>query len=253
MKKKKILIFGASGFIGTYLSDELHRLGYRVTASDISPFGEKYFAKKRIPYIHVDITKTKEFNKLKRTSFDVVIHLAAWQPANVSERNNDLAKYIDTNVIGTLNILEYCQTQTQTLSKLIYATSHRNTQGMWASKKGKPIKESDGESIKYSGEYAMFSISETAAQNAVHFYRNQYGLQGIIFRLPPVYGFGPHTQIFRDGKPIKTGFQIFIENAMACKPLEVWGKANKGRDIIYIKDVISAFVKAIESNTAEGL
>ncbi|MEZ4846841.1 MAG: hypothetical protein R2877_07915 [Bdellovibrionota bacterium] len=62
---------------------------------------------------------------------------------------------------------------------------------MWASKKGKPIKESDGESIKYSGEYAMFSISETAAQNAVNFYRHHYGLQGIILRLPPVYGFGP--------------------------------------------------------------
>lgn len=249
MKNKKILVFGAAGFMGTYLIDELAKQNYDITASDINEAGEKYYKEKNIPYIYVDITKQDEFDKLPKEKFDAVLHLAAFQPANVSVKNYDPKAYINVNVIGTLNILEYCKKNDA--GKIIYASSHRNTQGLWVDNKA--IKEEDGRSIKYTGEYAMFSISETAAQDCVLHYAAQFGLSSIIFRLPPVYGFGPHTEIFKDGKPIKTGFQIFIENSMACKPLELWGDANKGRDIVYIKDVIDAFVKAINSTTAQGL
>ncbi len=249
MKNKKILVFGAAGFMGTYLIEELAKLNYDITASDINEAGEKYYKEKNIPYIYVDITKQEEFDKLPKEKFDAVLHLAAFQPANVSAKNYDPKTYINVNVIGTLNILEYCKKNDA--GKIIYASSHRNTQGLWVDNKA--IKEEDGRSIKYTGEYAMFSISETAAQDCVLHYAAQFGLSSIIFRLPPVYGFGPHTEIFKDGKPIKTGFQIFIENSMACKPLELWGDANKGRDIVYIKDVIDAFVKAINSTTAQGL
>ena len=249
MKNKKILVFGAAGFMGTYLIEELAKLNYDITASDINEAGEKYYKEKNIPYIYVDITKQEEFDKLPKEKFDAVLHLAAFQPANVSAKNYDPKTYINVNVIGTLNILEYCKKNDA--GKIIYASSHRNTQGLWVDNKA--IKEEDGRSIKYTGEYAMFSISETAAQDCVLHYAAQFGLSSIIFRLPPVYGFGPHTEIFKDGKPIKTGFQIFIDNSMACKPLELWGDANKGRDIVYIKDVIDAFVKAINSTTAQGL
>jgi UDP-glucose 4-epimerase len=249
MKKKKLLIFGASGFIGTYLSEELLKQGYEITVSDIDSAGEKHYQEKKIPHVHLDITSESEFRKLDRSRFDVVIHLAAWQPANVSSRNNSPLHYINVNVNGTLNILEYCRKNK--VEKIVYASSHRNTQGLWTN--NRPIKEADGRSIKFSGEYSMFSISESAAQDCVDYYQTQFGLRGIIFRLPPVYGFGPHTEIFKDGKPIKTGFQIFMENAIACKPLEIWGDANKGRDIVYIKDVVAAFHKAIESDSANGL
>jgi len=249
MSKQNILVLGAAGFMGTYLIDELVKQHYQVTASDISNIGENYYRGKNIPYIHVDITKKNEFEKFQKLSFDVVIHLAATQPANVSKENYDPRSYINVNVIGTLNILEFCRENN--IPKIIYASSHRNTQELWVS--DKKIKEADGRSIKYTGEYAMFSISESAAQDCVQHYIMQYGLQGIIFRLPPVYGYGPHTEIFKNGKPIKTGFQIFIENALSCKPLEVWGDWLKGRDIIYIKDVIAAFIKAINNEQARGL
>src|SRR5665647_3412828 len=78
--------------------------------------------------------------------------------------------------------------------KIIYATTHRNTQRLWDKKK--IISEDDGRSIKYSGQYSMFSISESAAQDCILHYQEQYGLKAIILRLPPVYGYGPHTEIF---------------------------------------------------------
>lgn len=249
MQKKKILVFGAAGFMGTYLIDALSKLDFEITASDVSEIGKKYYEKKRIPYVHVDITNENEFDKLPQFSYDAIIHLAATQPANVSIQNYDPKSYINVNVIGTLNILEFCRKVNA--GKLIYASSHRNTQGLWI--ENKAITEDDGRALKYDGDYAMFSISESAAQDCVLHYNAEYGFNGIIFRLPPVYGFGPHTEIFKDGKPIKTGFQIFIDNSKAGLPIEVWGDAHKGRDIVYIKDVISAFIKAINHESAKGL
>ncbi|MES2376893.1 MAG: NAD(P)-dependent oxidoreductase [Bacteroidota bacterium] len=247
--KKKILVFGAAGFIGTYLISELIKQNFEVTASDISDIGEKYYSQKDVKYICIDINKEADFGLLNNELFDAVIHLAAVQPANVSINNYDPKSYIEVNVIGTLNILNYCKNSKS--KKIIYASSHRNTQGLWADKN--KVSEKDGRKLKYSGQYAMFSISESAAQDCVLHYNEQYGLQGIIFRLPPVYGFGPHTEIFMNGKPIKTGFQIFIDNAVAGKPLVVWGDSSKGRDIVYIKDVIDAFLIGITHNDASGL
>ena len=249
MKNKRILVFGASGFIATYLIDELMQLGCNVSATDISDIGRQYYENKGVRYINIDITKKEDFEALDGEEYDAVVHLAAWQPANVDQEQYDARDYINVNVIGTLNILEFCR-QNQ-VEKIIYASSHRNTQGLWSANKA--ISEEDGRGLKYSGEYALFSISESAAQDCVVHYQSQYGLTGIIFRLPPVYGYGPHTEIFKDGKPIKTGFQIFIEKAVACEPLEIWGDGEVGRDIIYVKDVVSAFIKAIHNPNASGL
>jgi len=249
MVKKNILIFGAAGFIGTYLIDELIKLEYNVFASDISEIGSKYYNDNKIQYFIVNITKQEEFKILPQIKFDAIIHLAATQPANISAKYYNPKDYINVNVIGTLNILEFCRNNGA--DKIIYASSHRNTQGLW--KNSEPLSEEDGREIKYTGQYSMFSISESAAQDCVLHYNAQYGIHSIIFRLPPVYGYGPHTEIFMDGKPIKTGFQIFIDNALECKPLEIWGDSSKGRDIIYIKDVVSAFLKALENDKAKGL
>jgi len=244
-----VLVFGAAGFIGTYLIDELLKNNYKVMASDISDIGEGYYKELGIPFIKLDITDKSGFDKLSGMKFDAVINLACVQPANVSLKKFNPVDYIRVNTIGTLNVLDFCKREN--VGKFIYVCSHRNTQAMWY--KGQPIKEEDGRAIKYTGEYSMFSISESAAQDCVEFYSNEYGVKSLIFRLPPVYGYGPHTEIFLGGKPIKTGFQIFIDNATACKPLEIWGDSDKGRDIVYVKDVTSAFIKALKSDNAAGL
>ncbi len=46
MEKKNILVFGAAGFMGTYLIDELSKQNYNITASDINKIGEKYYKEK---------------------------------------------------------------------------------------------------------------------------------------------------------------------------------------------------------------
>jgi len=244
-----ILVFGAAGFIGTYLIDQLVKEGFDVIATDIDRLAESYYKKQGIPFSRFDITKERGFEKLPQADVDAVINLACVQPANVSKEEYDARDYIRVNVLGTLNILEFCRKTG--IPKMIYISSHRTVQALWES--GKPIGEDAAKAIKYTGEYAMFSISEGAAEDCVEHYRQQYGMKGIIFRLPPVYGYGPHTEIFKNGRPIKTGFKVFIENAIAGKPIEVWGDCKKGRDIIYVKDVVSAVILALKNKDASGL
>jgi UDP-glucose 4-epimerase len=244
-----VIVFGAAGFIGTYLVDQLVTDGFDVLATDISQLGEAYYEKQGIAFIRLDITKEKGFTRLPQAGVSAAINLACVQPANVSKEEYDPTDYIKVNVLGTLNILEFCRKTG--IQKMIYISSHRTVQALWES--GKRIREDVTKAIKYTGEYTMFSISEGAAEDCVEHYRQQYGMQGIIFRLPPVYGYGPHTEIFKNGKPIKTGFKVFIENAIAGKPIEVWGDYEKGRDIIYVKDVVSAIVLALKNKDASGL
>lgn len=243
-----IIVFGAAGFIGTYLVDQLVTDDFDVLATDISQLGKAYYKKRGISFVRLDITREKGFEELPHKEVEAVVNLACLQPANVSETEYSPVKYIETNVIGTLNILEFCRRTGA--HKVVCFNSHRAVEGLWQA--GKPIRE-EARAIRYTGEYAMYVISESAAADCVEHYRQEYGIQGIIFRLPPVYGYGPHTEIFKNGKPLKTGFKVFIENAIAGKPLEVWGDCNKGRDIIYVKDVVTAIILALKSRDAVGL
>ena len=70
--------------------------------------------------------------------------------------------------------------------------------------------------------------------------------------MPPVYGYGPHSEIYVDGKFYKSGFQIFRKGDIRRKHWDFWDKTIS-RDIVYVKDVTQAFIKAIKSNSARGI
>ena len=78
-------------------------------------------------------------------------------------------------------------------------------------------------------------------------------MQCAVFRLPPVYGVGPHATIYVNGKKYKSGIQTFIENAKEGKDIEIWGDPHISRDIIYVKDVAEAFYLALLSDKTRGL
>lgn len=245
-----VIVFGAGGFIGTYLVNQLVADGFDVIATDISRKGEAFYKKQGIPFIRLDITREKEFDALPESGVSAVIHVACLQPANVGEKEYDPKEYIKVNALGTINILEYCRRNN--VPKMLYTSSHLEVdEGLW--EPGRHICEDAPRAINYTGEYAMYIISQNVAVDCVEHYSKHYGMQGIVCRVPPVYGYGPHTEIYKNGKPIKTGFKIFIENAVAGKPIEIWGDCKTGRDIIYVKDVVSAIITALENEKVTGL
>lgn len=245
-----IIVTGASGFVGFYLTDELHRQGFDVLAVDKSGTEEAdYFKQRGIKHLQMDITKEEEFAKLPTENIEAFINLACVQPANMPDESYDPAKYISVNVLGVVHILKFCLKHK--VGKVLHTISHRNVQGLW--EKGEVINEESPRAIKFTGKYSMFSISESAAADVIENFRQEYGMNAIIFRLPSVYGYGHHESFFENGKVVKTGLGVFIENASKGSDFEIWGDKDKGRDVVYVKDVVSAIVKAIKNKVPSGM
>jgi len=242
-----IIITGATGFIGTYLVDELVRQGFDVLATGRNKAAESYYKKMGIPFMRLDVTDEDNFNKLPQENVDAIVHLAALLPANVREYNP--RDYINITVMGTINVLEYCIKNN--VKKVISTTSYADVQNLW--EKDKPIKEAASRDFKFIGDHAMYVISKNASADIITHYSQQYGMHGIVFRLPPVYGYGPHSEIYVNGKYYKSGFQVFLEKAMKGEDIEIWGNSQVTRDVVYVKDVVSAFALALKSDKAQGL
>ena len=242
-----IVVIGASSFIGTYLVDELSALGREVFATAYSNPNTEYFAGRRVKFTQVNIAKQQELEKLPRENIEAVVLLASMMPVN--DDGCAPQQYVDVNVTGTLNVLEYCRINK--VRKIVYGSSHFDVAGLWDC--GRPITEQDERTIIYTDDHAVYIITKIAAMNLVEHYHQAHGVTGISFRFPGVYGFGPHTEIYIDGKVRAPRFTVFIRNAIAGAPIEIWGDPSRGHDFVYVKDVAGAIVGAIDSPKAHGL
>jgi UDP-glucose 4-epimerase len=244
-----IVVVGAGGFIGSYLVDTLVGEGFDLVAADISDVAREHYDSLGVPFVRLDITRREDFDALPSSGVEAVVHVACLQPVDVSEEAYDPMGYVRVNVIGTLNILEYCRGVG--VGTVVYTISHRGVQALWD--KGDVITEEVTQALKYAGDYAMYAISECAASDCVRHYAEKHGLRGVILRLPPVYGYGPHFQGYREGKPVKAGFSVFIDKAIGGETIELWGDVDCARDIIYVKDVVTAIVMVLRNEDARGL
>lgn len=242
-----VVVIGASGFIGTYLVDQLIENGESVLATGRNSVAKKYYEGRGIPFVELDITSKKSFSLLPKENVDAVILLAALLPANVSQENPYL--YVDVNIVGTLNVLEYCRENN--IKKIISTTSYADLQNLWSA--DRILMADENRAFRLKGDHAVYVISKNAATDLILYYNEEYGMQGSIFRLPPVYGVGPHSALYVNGKWYKSGFQVFVDKAKAGEDIEIFGNKDVVRDIVYVKDVVMAFINAINSQNAIGV
>jgi UDP-glucose 4-epimerase len=247
VKAHPVIVTGACGFMGFYLVRQLQEAGYSVLAVDKRMTEEaEFLIKSGVSFTAVDISREEEFGALPKDGAFAFINLACVQPANMPTDDSDPAKYIGVNTLGVANILKYCRANN--ITKMLHTISHRNVQGLW--ERGERITEESPRAIKFTGKFSLFSISESAAADIIEYYNQQHGMNCVIFRLPSVYGFGHHVSFLANGKSMQTGFGAFIENAANARPIEVWGNREVGRDVIYVKDVVSAILLAIKEENA---
>ena len=146
-------------------------------------------------------------------------------------------------------MLEYCRKAG--IRKVIGNCSYSDVAGAW--KEGYAIKEEEPRDFHFTGDHAVYVISKNACNDVMEYYNQQHHMQCAWFRFPPVYGVGPHGTIYVNGKVYKSGIATFIDNAKEGKNIELWGNPHIKRDIVYVKDVADAYVKAIASKKTYGL
>lgn len=241
------IVLGASGFIGSYLCAEMERQGmqYVPTGRSDRPISTKNSIFKN--WEIVNVTSEADYEKLPKSNVESVVYLAAQLPAHESRYSEEA--YFSTNILGTLKALQYAKRVGA--KKFINTTSHSDVYELWDS--WRAISELDERRICYKGDHAVYIIAKNAAVDLVEHYRQEYGIQTMSFRLPAVYGVGPHWEITINGKKHVTGFKRFIEAAQKGERIEVWGDWKKGRDLVYVKDVVNAYIGGMESDTVNGL
>lgn len=245
--KKKIVIFGATGNVGSYLfkyaTEYFDKNDYQVIASGRRQ--TDFFSKRGYDYYSVDLTRSEEFDKLPSEDVYAVMLLASEIPSYMAEY--DARKYLDSIVIGGYNVLEYCRKNH--VDRILY------TQTVF------DISLYDHELLKpdlkphfsYKGDHAMYVIAKNTMLEMMKHYHCEYGLKNFVFRLPTIYSYSPYPYYFPNGIKTKRPVYQMIEKAMKGEDIEVYGDGSYAKDMVHVYDFSQELCKAVEANIDGGI
>jgi dTDP-glucose 4,6-dehydratase len=233
----KILVTGADGFIGSHLCEKLAQKGHDVKAfvyyNSFNSYGWIDFVNKKIKRkLKIFSGDIRDENLVKKAvkGNDIIIHLAAL--IGIPYSYNSPQSYYETNVKGTLNILQAAKDLR--VKKII----HTSTSEVYGTAKYLPIDEKhpvDGQS--------PYSASKIAAdQMAISFYKS-FGTPVSIIR--PFNTYGPRQSA-------RAIIPTIILQFLAGKKKINLGSVNTTRDFSYIDDTVNAFVNSITAKKIDG-
>lgn len=218
-------VLGGGGFIGTNLCQALAAAGAQVRA-----FGRS--ANFPIALSEVDWT-TGDFqdtSALAQTvqGCEIVFHLIS--SSSPATSNQDPAADLTANTLGSLNLLNLCQQYG--VRKVIFISSGGTVYGI---PQQLPIPENAP-----TEPICAYGISKLAIEKYLALYYHLHGLDYVILRVSNPYG------RFQTASKSQGVVAAFLAKAIQGELLEVWGDGNVVRDYIFIDDVISALIQAID-------
>lgn len=231
-KKDIVLVTGGAGFIGSHLVELLIKKNYSVVVVDIQKKCASYFflnnLDKNVDYRMIDIRNKEKIDKLFhfiRPKY--VIHLAA-QPI-VQEAYDHPYEAFETNIMGTVNILEACR-KIGGVQRIIVASSDKAY--------GK-TKSTYSESSPLQGDHP-YDVSKSCEDLIAQTYYKTYGFPVVITRFGNVYGEGDmHLDRIVPG---------ICETVIQQKQLNIRSDGTYIRDYLYVKDVAEGYVFLLETN-----
>lgn len=237
---KKIVVFGASGDTGKYFVDYFmnHYQGDEYELVATGTRDTQYFDKLGIRYYKVDITKKEQFECLPKDIY-AIVDLAGAMPARMKGYNP--YHYIDVNIIGNLNILEYCRKNRA--DRILFAQSFGDIKDY---AEENPLLGVDMErNFSYTSDHTIYVMSKNFAVDMIENYHQMYGLKRFIFRLPTIYLWSSQDCYYVDGEIRKIGYRMLIDKAIAGENIEVFGDPNRVKDMVYVKDFCQLLYKAL--------
>lgn len=245
---KKIIIFGATGNTGSYLTDYATKFfdkdEYEIVA--VGKRNTDWFDSIGVKYYSMDISDRSAFDKLPKDNVYAVIFLAGILPAYM--KGYDPYKYVYTNILGALNVLEYCRINN--VDRIIYTQTISDLSNYFG--KVEELKPDMPRSIKMTGDHALYAISKSTAVDIIEHYHQEYGLKNFIFRLPTIYQYTNDDGYNVDGVYRKLGYRTLIDKAIAGEPIEMWGNPDNKKDIVYVGDFSQMLCKAVLTDRESG-
>ncbi|MCB6587667.1 NAD(P)-dependent oxidoreductase [bacterium 210702-DFI.5.13] len=244
---KKIIVFGATGDTGRYFI-EYFKENYGGDEFELVASGNRetnIFEHMGIKYYRVDISKKEDFDKLPKDVY-AVVDLAGIMPARMKGYNPQ--KYIDINITGTLNILNYCKENK--VDRILFAQSFGDIKDYAETH---PVLHPDMKrNFSFTTDHTIYVMSKNFAVDMIENFHQMYGLKRFIFRLPTIYLWSPIDSYYVDGKIRKIGYRLLIDKAISGEQIEIWGDKTRKKDMIYVKDFCQMLYKAIFVNRETG-
>ena len=232
------LVTGAAGFIGARTSEMLIEQGHTVVGvdnlNDAYDVRIKDYRLKRLQtlpgfeFVRDDISDREILNRqspITNYQFDAVINLAAWAGVRASVKNPWV--YAETNVIGTLNMLELCR-QAGTKKFLVASTS-----SIYGENPPYPTPET----ASSSEPLQPYAASKKGAEAMAHAYHHLYDIDVSVVRFFTVYGPAgrPDLAIFR-----------FVKWVSEEQPVRVNGDGEQSRGFTFIDDITRGIIAALK-------
>ena len=206
---KKVLVVGGSGFLGSHVADELTEKGYEVTIFDQK---KSTWINGNQKFIESDLLDREHVIK-SLEGFNFVIHFAGI--ADIGESKEKPLETIETNIIGTANLLEGCRKNK--IEKFIFASS-----------------------VYVFSKYGSFyGKSKQACELLIEEYQNEFNLDYIHVRYGSLYG--PRAQEWN-------GLKKYISEIIKNKQIDFSGNGEEKREYIHVKDAAIMTASLLESD-----
>jgi len=232
----KVLVTGAAGFIGMHVSQILLARGDQVVGLDnLNDYYDPQLKRDRLArlqplpgfsFVQMDVADRAGMERLFATEkFDRVVHLAAQAGVRYSLENPHA--YIDSNIVGFMNVLEGCRHNAA--GHLVYASSS----SVYGGNTRMPFSEHHGVDHPVS----LYAATKKANELMAHTYSHLYRLPTSGLRFFTVYG--PW------GRPDMALF-LFTKAILSGEPIKVFNHGQMVRDFTFIDDIAAGVVKVLD-------
>lgn len=233
---RRILVTGAAGFIGSWLTERLLERGEQVVGLDnFDPFYDRRIKEQNLAaasanaafrLVEGDLRNRADVNALFADGgFDAVAHLAA--KAGVRPSLADPAGYYETNLIGTTNLLEAMREAD--CRRLVFASSS----SVYGNNRKVPFHEDD----RVDAPISPYAATKKAGEELCHVYHAVHGFSILALRFFTAYGPRQRPEM---------AIHAFTRRLFAGEPIPVFGDGSMERDFTYIEDVVDGVVSAVD-------
>ena len=233
----KVVVVGASGFIGSHLVDGLLATGCQVRALArhlpglISATALANQALKLLPLSMADGLALQQAIE----GADLVFHLASGSLPQSS--NRDPHADVQVNLLGALKVLEAARLAQ--VKRLVMVSSGGTVYGV---PQEVPIPEHHP-----TDPTCSYGINKLAIEKYVALYRQLHGLDGLVLRVANPFGERQRLDATQGVVP------VFLGKALRGEPLQIWGDGSTVRDFLYVSDVVGALLAAAHYKGEERL
>jgi len=238
--KKKVLITGVAGFIGSHIAKKFLLEGFEVVGVDDLSTGKLSNVPEGLDFICVDLSLSTSFKEFPNDC-SLILHLAGQSSGEISY--DDPIADLQKNVVSTLNLINYGIDVNA--DKIIYASS----MSVYGDVPDMPVKE-----FTLLNPLSAYGVGKLSTEGYLRVY--QKVLPYVSLRMFNVYGPGQDLTNLRQGM-----VSIYLAQAIQSGKIVVKGNLERFRDFIYIDDVVKAWynaainpdIKNIEINVGTGI